>query len=345
MAFYLSELAARIGRRHSGADPLISGVAPLHLAAEGMLAFVAAAKHVPAARVSTASALVVSADVAEQLSGRNLIVSDCPQLDFARLAQIFRPRPETAAAIHPSAIIEADAQIGRNCSVGANVYIGSGCVIGDGCRIGAGCVIEAGCVLGDGVRLHANVTVCSGSRIGNRSQIHSGAVIGSDGFGNAWHEGRWHKIPQVGGVRIGEDVEIGANTTVDCGALEDTVIENGARIDNLVQIAHNVRIGEDTAIAACVGIAGSTKIGARCQIGGAAMFVGHIDIADGTVIGGGTLVSGSIEKAGYYASSYPLQTHKDWVRNAVHLRRLNELHRRVRQLESTAQTEKPTKEP
>ena len=167
-------------------------------------------------------------------------------------------------------------------------------------------------------------------------EIHSGSVIGGDGFGNAWdaQARAWYKIPQLGGVVIGNDVEIGANTTIDRGALSDTVIGEGARIDNLVQIAHNVKIGAHTAIAGCVGIAGSTEIGAYCIIGGAAMFVGHIQIADRTVIGGGTLVSHSIKEAGHYASSYPLQTHKEWVRNAVHVRHLHEWHKTLKRLDA-----------
>jgi UDP-3-O-[3-hydroxymyristoyl] glucosamine N-acyltransferase len=201
-------------------------------------------------------------------------------------------------------------------------------------------VIGDDCQIGDDVTLYPNVTVYQGCRVGNRVTIHAGAVVGSDGFGLAWAGDHWYKIPQTGRALIGDDVEIGANTTIDRGAMADTVIANGAKIDNLVQIAHNVQVGEHTAIAGCVGIAGSTHIGAYCTIGGAAMLVGHIEIADKTHIGGGTLVSKSIRKPDNYASSFPLSTMKDWLANAVHLRHLDDLVNRVKQLEAEVKTMK-----
>ncbi|MDO4693172.1 MAG: UDP-3-O-(3-hydroxymyristoyl)glucosamine N-acyltransferase [Eikenella sp.] len=338
----LSDITAALGGRIEGRDVAVAQIAPLHLAAEGDISFVAGRKHLAAARESRAAALIVDEQTAAELDGRNLIVCRQPYLYFAQTTRLFHPVPPLRPGIHPSAVVEPGACVPASCEIGANVFIGADVVLGEGCRIGANSVVEAGCVLGDGVVLHPNVTVHAGCGIGKRVEIHAGAVIGADGFGNAWTGEAWYKIPQIGGVLIGDDVEIGANTTIDRGALEDTVVENGARIDNLVQIAHNVRIGAHTAIAACVGIAGSTRIGAYCQIGGAAMFVGHIEVADKTLIGGGTLVGASIERPDYYASSYPLQTHKDWVRNAVHLRRLNELYRRVKALEAAADT--PAKE-
>ena len=332
----LSHITAALGGRFEGRDVAVANIAPLHLAGEGDISFVAAPKYLAEARASAAEALIVNEAAAAELPGRSLIVCDNPYLYFAQTTRLFHPPPAPQPGIHPSAVVESSAVVPPSCEIGAHVYIGAHTVLGEGCRILANCVIEADCVLGDGVVLHPNVTVYAGCGLGQRVEIHAGTVIGADGFGNAWSGESWYKIPQTGGVLIGDDVEIGANTTIDRGAIEDTVVENGAKIDNLVQIAHNVHIGRHTAIAACVGIAGSTKIGAYCQIGGAAMFVGHIEVADKTFIGGGTLVSGSISRPDYYASSYPLQTHKDWVKNAVHLRRLNELNRRVKTLEAAA---------
>ncbi len=331
----LSHIIAALGGTLAGQDIAISRIAPLHAAQKSDISFVSHPKHLNEALASQAGALIVHHKLADKLPGRNLIVCDNPQLYFAQTARLFHPAPAANPGIHPSAVVEASAIVPDSCEIGANVYIGDCAVLGEGCRILANCVVEANCVLGEHTVLHSNVTVYAGCRLGDRVEIHSGTVIGADGFGNAWAQDHWYKIPQVGGVEIGNDVEIGANTTIDRGAIEDTVIAEGAKIDNLVQIAHNVHIGAHTAIAACVGIAGSTHIGAYCQIGGAAMFVGHIRVADRTFIGGGTLVAASINQPDYYASSYPLQTHRDWVKNAVHLRRLNELHRRVKTLENT----------
>ncbi|MBH5328873.1 UDP-3-O-(3-hydroxymyristoyl)glucosamine N-acyltransferase [Eikenella sp. S3360] len=334
----LSDLTAALGGHIAGQDITVSRIAPLHAAQADSISFVAHAKHLPEALASQAGALIVHGKLADKLPGRNLIVCDNPQLYFAQTARLFHPAPLPKPGIHPSAVVEASAVVPASCEIGANAYIGERTVLGEGCRILANCVVEADCVLGRQVVLHPNVTVYAGCSLGDRVEIHSGTVIGADGFGNAWAQDHWYKIPQVGSVTIGNDVEIGANTTIDRGAIESTVIAEGAKIDNLVQIAHNVHIGAHTAIAACVGIAGSTHIGAYCQIGGAAMFVGHIKVADKTFIGGGTLVAASISEPNYYASSYPLQTHRDWVKNAVHLRHLNELHRRVKDLENTVKT-------
>lgn len=339
----LSEITAILGGRITGRDVAVSRIAPLHTAQAGDISFVTHAKHLPEALNSRAEALIVQHNLAERLAGHNLIVCDNPHLYFAQTARLFHPEAQARPGIHPTAVVEADAVIPASCEIGANVYIGERTILGESCRILANCVIEAGCVLGERVTLHPNVTVYAGCIIGKQVEIHSGTVIGADGFGNAWAQDHWYKIPQIGSVQIGNNVEIGANTTIDRGAIENTVIEEGAKIDNLVQIAHNVHIGAHTAIAACVGIAGSTHIGSYCQIGGAAMFVGHIKVADKTFIGGGTLVSASITQPNYYASSYPLQTHRDWVKNAVHLRHLNQLHRRVKILENTINTT-PAKE-
>lgn len=337
----LSHIVATLGGTLRGQDCNIHSAAALSLAHEGQISFVTGRRHLQVASGSRASALIVDEKSAAALSDANaLIIVSHPQYYFAQVLNLLHPPAAAVTGIHPGAVIADDAVIGKCVQIDAHVVIGARSQIADGCRILAGSVIGEDCIIGENSIIWPHVSIYANSVIGSGVQIHSGSVIGADGFGNVWHEQRWHKIPQIGRVIIGDDVEIGANTTIDRGALGDTVIENGVKIDNLVQIAHNVHIGAHTAIAACVGIAGSTRIGVACQIGGAAMIVGHIHIADRTIIGGGTLVSGSIDRPDYYASSYPLQTHKDWVRNAVHLRHLNALHRRVKALENPTESTK-----
>ena len=334
-SWLLSEITATLGGEGRGADVAVSRLSALADAGGGDISFLSNPKFKTDALASPAGILIVAPKMAAEFAAtRSLIVADDPYLYFARVARLLHPLQAASAGIHPTAVVDASARIAPDCEIGAHVVIGANVVMGAGCRVLAGCVIENDCVLGEGCLLHPRVTLYAACRLGNRVVLHSGCVIGADGFGNAWDKQNrcWYKIVQMGAVQIGDDVEIGANTTIDRGALADTEIGHGVRIDNLVQIAHNVKIGAHTAIAACVGIAGSTEIGAYCIIGGAAMFVGHIHIADHTVIGGGTLVSHSIKEAGHYASSYPLQQHKDWVRNAVHLRHLNECHKKIRKL-------------
>lgn len=333
-SYLLSEIIAHFGGSLVGKDCKVCRVNTLQKANKEDIAFLANAKYRPQlANTQAAAVIVKDADMLpENLSA---IVCDDPYLYFAKVARLFNPPATAQGGIHPTAVIDPTAIIPKSCEIGAHVLIGAHVRMGEKCRILSGSVIEEHCILGDDCVLHARVTLYPHSILGQQVIIHSGSVIGADGFGLAWDktENQWFKIVQSGGVRIGDNVEIGANTTIDCGALGDTTIGNGVKIDNLVQIAHNVTIGEHTAIAACVGISGSTHIGAYCIIGGAAMFVGHIDIADKTMIGGGTLVSHSIKEAGHYASSYPLQTHRDWVKNAVHLRQLNQIHKRIKILE------------
>jgi UDP-3-O-[3-hydroxymyristoyl] glucosamine N-acyltransferase len=214
--------------------------------------------------------------------------------------------------------------------------IGADVVLGDYVAVGAGCFVGPGCRLGPSTRLHANVTLVEDVRMGARCIVHPGAVIGSDGFGNARGSEGWIKVPQVGGVLIGDDVEIGANTTIDRGAIEDTVIENGVRLDNLIQIAHNVRIGEHTAMASLSGVSGSTVIGKRCMFAGQTGVVGHIRICDDVVIGGATMVSKDIREPGFYTASFPAEKDRDWKRKVARFRRLEELARRVAGLERAA---------
>lgn len=333
MILTLSEIVARLGGELVGENVSVGRVAPLESAEAGEISFLANPKYRKQLDSTAASALIVSPALAEAASAYPLIVTPDPYLYFAKLTQWFHPQPAAVPGVHASAVVGEGSTIGASSEVREHVSIGRNVVIGERCRLLPGVVIGDNVVIGDDVTLQANVTVYHGCELGSRVTIHSGAVIGADGFGYAPSREGWVKIPQTGRVLIGDDVEIGANTCIDRGAMDDTVISRGAIIDNQVQVGHNVKIGEGTAIAACTGISGSTKIGARCTIGGAAMLVGHIEIADKTHIGGGTLVSKSIKQPDNYASSYPFSTHKEWVSNAVHLRHLDDLVKRIKQLE------------
>lgn len=333
--YTLAELKAFLGGEVLGdTGQRYRGVASLDHAGADQISFLVSDKHLAAAQISQAGALLVPPALAERVAQPRLIVAN-PHASFARAIALFHPEPPASPGIHPSAHVADDADIANDARIGANVAIGPGASIGPQTRIDPGCVIGPGVSIGAGCRLHANVTIYAGCRIGDRVTLHSGAVIGADGFGLAWEDDHWLKVPQVGAVVLEDDVEIGANTTVDRGALDDTVIERGAKLDNLIQVAHNVRIGAHTAIAACVGIAGSTRIGAYCQIGGAAMIIGHLEIADRVTISAGTFVGKSIREAGTYTSVQPFMAHGDWKRNAAHLRHLDQMHERIRALEKT----------
>ena len=330
--FRLDELVARLGGELLG-DPAtaVRRVATLEQAGDGDLAFLANPKYQSRLADCRASAVIL-APAARELTERPRIVTPDPYIYFARVAQLFHPPESFAPGVDPGASlaspVPATATVGAGASIDADVELGDHVVIGPGCRIGRGVRI------GQGTRLHANVTVYHDCVIGRDGIVHAGAVIGADGFGFARdRDGCWIKIPQVGRVVIGDDVEIGANTTIDRGALDDTVIGNGVKLDNQIQIAHNVRIGDHTAVAGCVGIAGSTTIGARCMIGGQAGIIGHLEIADDVVVSAGTLVSKSIRKRGVYTASLPVQGHAEWVKNFAHLRHLDALVDRIRALE------------
>lgn len=331
--FLLRELVDRLGGEFVGdGSAAVSRVATLEKAGEGDLAFLANRKYLAQVRECAASALIVAPEVRDQLGGRNLIVTPDPYLYFARVAQLFNPLPPVQAGVHRLAAVAcavpASVQVGSGASIEDDVLLGEEVVIGPNCHVGRGSRI------GRGTRLYANVTVYHDCVIGEDCILHSGVVIGADGFGFAREKsGAWVKIPQTGRVVIGNDVEIGANTTIDRGALDDTVIGDGVKLDNLIQIAHNVRIGDHTIMAGCAGVAGSAQIGARCMIGGQAGISGHLSIADDVVVSAWTLVAKSITKPGVYTGNLPLQTHGDWVKNFSHLRHLDALARRVRQLE------------
>ncbi|THF63468.1 UDP-3-O-(3-hydroxymyristoyl)glucosamine N-acyltransferase [Pseudothauera rhizosphaerae] len=339
--FRLDELVAHLGGELVG-DPAVAvrRVATLDQAGEGDLAFLANRKYAARLADCRASAVIVAPE-ARELTALPRIVTADPYVYFARVAQLFNPPAAVPAGVHATAAVEAD--LPASASVGAGASVEAGARIGEDVVIGPGCHIGRGVTIGAGSRLHANVTVYHGCVIGARCILHAGAVIGADGFGFARdRDGSWIKIPQVGRVVIGDDVEVGANTTIDRGALDDTVIGNGVKLDNQIQIAHNVRIGEKTAVAGCVGIAGSTVIGARCMIGGQAGIIGHLSIADDVVVSAGTLVTKSIHRAGVYTANLPVQPHPEWVKNFAHLRHLDSLVDRIRALEQGLDKADPT---
>lgn len=329
----LSALVARFGGTLQGnGDVEIRQVATLENAVAGTIAFLANDRYLSQLKQTRASAVILGKQDAIAVS-LPCIVADNPYAYFARVSAFLNPERSIDAGVHPSAVVDPGAVLGTAVSVGAQAVIEQGAVIGSGSRIGAGCYVGADSRVGDACLLHPHVTVYHRCRVGNRVIIHAGAVIGADGFGIAMDNGQWVKVPQIGAVRIGDDVEIGANTTIDRGAIDDTVIEDDVKLDNQIQIAHNVRIGAHTAIAACVGIAGSSRIGRNCRIGGASGIAGHLTIADHVEISAHTLVTKSITEKGAYTGAYPFEANRDWRRNAATLRNLGDLAERVRLLE------------
>ncbi len=333
----LGEIVAALGGELRG-DPAqaIVRIAPLEGAGADAITFIAQARLKPLLESSTAGAIILAPSlVASAPSGRPLVVTDDPYLYFARLTQWWaaRVRPVPPAGVHPSACVAPGAQVAASAVVGPMVVIEAGAVIGERVQLGAHCVVGAGSSIGADSLLHPRVTIAAGCTIGERCVFQSGAVIGADGFGIAPTQGRWERIEQLGGVRIGNDVDIGANTCVDRGALDDTVLEDGVKLDNQIQIGHNCHIGAHTVMAACVGIAGSTKVGRNVLIGGAAMIQGHIEIVDGVTVSASTMVMHSLRKKGVYTAIFPVDDHASWEKNAVTLRNLYALRERVRALE------------
>jgi UDP-3-O-[3-hydroxymyristoyl] glucosamine N-acyltransferase len=335
----LGEIVAALGGelRGDAAHP-IARIAPLETAGGDAITFVAQARLQKVLEASTAGAIVVAPSlVAAAPAGRSLVVTDDPYLYFARLTQWWakRLRPAPAAGVHPTAWVAPDAIVAASATVGPHAVVEAGAVIGERVRLGAHCVVGAGSTVGADSLMHPRVTIAAGCTVGERCVFQSGAVIGADGFGIAPTQGRWERIEQLGGVRIGNDVDIGANTCVDRGALDDTVLEDGVKLDNQIQIGHNCHIGAHTVMAACVGIAGSTKVGRNVMIGGAAMIQGHIEIADGVTVSASTMVMHSLRKKGVYTAIFPVDEHASWEKNAVTLRNLYALRERVRALEKT----------
>jgi len=335
--FALGDLAAQLGAELIG-DParIISRISPLDSATPDAISFLSNPRYLSQLADTKAGCVIVSAvhrDTAVQ-RGDALIARD-PYLCFAKLTQLWaaRLRDSGACRLHPSAVVDPLARLGRDVSIGALAVIEQNAVIGDGAVIGAQCFVGAGASVGSLTRLSPQVVLGARCHIGARGVVHSGAVIGADGFGFAPNAGRWEKIEQLGGVRIGDDVEIGANTCIDRGALEDTVIEDGVKLDNLVQIAHNVHVGAHTAMAATAAVSGSTHIGAHCTLAGGAGVAGHVTIADHVHIGPRSSATRSLLKPGLYTGLFPIDDNASWEKNAATLRQLHQLRDRIRALE------------
>ena len=344
MGTRLGQLVERFGGQLVGdANLEVSGIAPLADAGVSHISFLSNSKLRAQALTTQAAALIVSpADdefIAAGYQGAR-IVTDNPYVYFARAAQYFHALTAfvPAAGVHPTAFVGEGAQIAATAHIGPKVVVEAGAVIGEHAVIDAGCYIGREAVIGEGTHFFANVTFHAYCQIGARGIIHSGAVIGTDGFGFANEKGVYIKIPQTGRVMIGDDVDIGANTTVDRGALADTVIEDGVKLDNLIQIAHNCHIGAHTAMAGCVGMAGSTTVGKYCTFGGAAMINGHITIADHVNVGPSTMIPRSLTEPGTYIGYYPMSRPAEWEKSAVIVRNLSAMRDKVRALEKTIKT-------
>ena len=336
MPLRLAELAVRFGCELQGdPDALVERVAPLQDATPGALAFLANPKYRRHLAGTRATAVVLDAAAAAECPVAALVTRN-PYATYARIAQLLHPDPPVPAGRHASAVVDAGAYLDPSAHVGPHAYVAAGAVIGARVTIGPGSLVLAGARVGADTRLVARVTLCEGVRIGERCLLHPGVVIGADGFGQAPDGGKYVKVPQVGSVALGDDVEVGANTTIDRGAIGDTVIGDGVKIDNQVQIGHNVRIGEHTVIAGCAGISGSTVIGRRCMIGGMVGVVGHLEICDDVALTGRTMVSSSIRQPGVYSSALPADEARHFRRNAARFQKLDELARRVRRLEGAA---------
>lgn len=328
MPLTLATLVARLGGRLCG-DPAwaVGGLAPLQSAGADQISFLSHPKYESQLKASHAGCVIVAPAFESQACvGRSAIVTEDPYLYFARLTRLWKQTQgvNPGPRIHPSAVIDP------------------GAWVADDAVIGPLCVVERGARVGSGTVLKSRVTLSEGCSVGARCILHSGVVIGADGFGFALHQGQWEKIEQLGAVRIGDDVEIGANTCIDRGALDDTVIENGVKLDNLIQIGHNVHIGAHTALAGCVGVAGSARIGAHCTVGGGAVVLGHLSLADHVHISAASVVTRSILQPGQYTGMFPLDSNANWEKNAASLKQLSRLRERIKTLESDIQNNKET---
>lgn len=331
----LGELSEKLGLAFSGdAQRRINGLATLSAAGPDQLAFLAQRRYLSQLAETRAGAVIVPPDLADQCPV-DYLVADDPYLCFARVSGLFDRAPVPSAGIHPAATVAADAQVDPGAAIGPNAVIEAGAFIGPGAIIGANVYIGQNSRVGAGTRVHPNAVLYHDVRVGEHCTIHSQAVLGGDGFGFAPGPGGWEKIHQLGGVTLGDRVEVGACTTIDRGAIEDTVIEDGAIIDNLVQIAHNCRIGKNTAIAGCTGLAGSTIIGANCTLAGGVGVVGHVEICDNVHVTGMTMVTKSITEPGSYSSGTPMSTTRDWKRSAVRFAQLDAIQRRLVAVEAS----------
>ena len=333
MSYRLGELAERIGAGLLGdPDIIVDRVATLDAAGPSAVTFLSNRRYRPYLESTQAGAVILAPEIAHACPVPALVL-DNPYLGYARAATLLSPPVEVTPCVASSAVIDSGATVAPTASVGAHCVIEAGASVGAGTCLGAGSFLGRGSSIGPHGRIAARVVVCDGVHIGARAIIHPGVVVGADGFGIANDDGVWVKIPQFGGVRIGDDVEIGANTTIDRGALEDTVIENGVKLDNLIQIGHNVHIGAHTAIAACAAVGGSARIGSRCTIAGAVSIAGHLEIADDVHLTATSAVPNTIREAGVYSSGMPIQENRVWRRNIARLRQLDDLARRLRAME------------
>lgn len=336
----LKDVIDRLGGElaNSAAEIKISRVGSLAYAQAGAISFFSDTKYTTQLQATKASAVIIKPEHV-QLTALPCIVTENPYAYFAKVSQLLNPMPVHHPGIDQTASISTSAKISSSCSIGAHVTIGNNVILGHGVVVGSSSVIEHDSIISDNTVLEANVTIKHGTQIGKNCHFFSGAVIGNDGFGYAEEMGddgikRWVKIPQIGRVIIGDHVDIGANTTIDRGAIDDTVIADGVKIDNLVQIAHNCRIGAHTVIAGCVGIAGSAIIGAHCKLGGSAMILGHLTIADDVTVSPGTMIMRSITKSGTYTALMPSQEHATWLKTAANIRHLTELTDKIKTLET-----------
>lgn len=329
--FRLQELAERFALElHGDGARRIEGVATLAAAQPHELSFLSNSSYRAQMRVTQAGAVVLRAEDVAECPGAALIAKD-PYVVYAKIAALFdTSTSDVAPGVHPTAVIGAGARLAASASIGAHCVVEDGASIEEGAVLGPHCIVGPGCTVGAGSRLLARVTLVVRVTLGRRVLVHPGAVIGADGFGLAFEKDHWIKVPQLGGVRIGDDCEIGANTTIDRGALDDTVLEEDVRLDNQIQIAHNVHIGAHTAMAGCAAVAGSAKIGRYCLIGGGAGILGHLTIADRVTITAMSLVTHSIHNAGEYSSGTPIQENRQWRKNAARFKHLDELARRLK---------------
>jgi UDP-3-O-[3-hydroxymyristoyl] glucosamine N-acyltransferase len=338
MSISLGELAVRFGCELRGdPDVRVDSIASLGAAHPGSVTFLANPKLRPVLEQTTASVVVLDKRSADASPVPSLVAAN-PHATFARIATLLYPRPVAPAGIHPTAIVSPDATVDPTAHVGPLVVIGPKVVIGARASIGAHSIIEEGVVVGEDVRLVARVTLCHHVQIGARSVLQPGAVIGADGFGFANDSGRWLAVPQVGSVILGPDVEIGCNTTIDRGAIGDTVLEEGVKLDNQIQIGHNCYIGAHTAMAACVGLSGSVTVGKRCMIGGMAGIVGHLSICDDVAVTGLTMVSRTITRPGVYSGGIPAEEARTWRRIVGRLKRIDSMASRLSALERATGT-------
>ncbi|MBS0336020.1 MAG: UDP-3-O-(3-hydroxymyristoyl)glucosamine N-acyltransferase [Proteobacteria bacterium] len=329
----LATIVRRLGGRVAGnPEVLVARVGSLENATADSIAFFSNPRY-KSKLAKTGAAAVVLAPSAEGLTELPRIVADNPYAYFAHLSRLFNPDADPVPGVHPSAVVAEGAAVAPSAQIGPGAVVCAGATIGARTLIGAGSYVGEGAAIGEACRIHPSVVIHSGCRIGARGIVHSGAVIGADGFGIAAEEGRWVKIPQVGRVILGDDVEVGANTTIDRGAIDDTVLEDGVKLDNQIQIGHNCHIGANTAMAGCVAVAGSARIGRNCTIGAAAVILGHLSIPDNTAISAATVISRTLHKAGTYTGMYPFDENAAWARNTAQVRRLSELADRIKALE------------